>query len=159
MIQLQINTNDFDRTAEEIARRVTALNYTPVMRQITRDLEKLHGLYFDAEAGPAGVWKPLAPHTIQQKGHAVRLWETGRLESSLRSRTSDSIRSLSRSGNKTRLEFGTSRPFAGIHQRGSARIPRRVHVGVTRAVAKVIVKRVTASTLNQLNRSTRSKAA
>lgn len=150
MISITIVTKDIDRAKASLQARVEALDFTTVMRGITRDLEKLHELYFDRQGGPEGAWKPLAPATVAKKGHATILEETERLRNSLASRTSDSIRELTRNGNRTTLRFGTTREHAPKHQRGTARIPKRMHTGFTRAESRVMAQRVAISTVRQL---------
>lgn len=153
MIRVEVRSYDAEQTYATLLFRIASftIDAQPLIRSIVRDLEKLHALYFDSEAGPAGAWKPLSPRTIEKKGHDQILFETGRLRESLAARTPESIREIGGDiGRSIRIKFGTIRPFAGLHQRGSLRIPRRVHVGMRVEEAKAIRNRVAAAVVRHL---------
>lgn len=160
MLAVQLKTTNAERLREVLTQRIDNLDFTVTVRGIVRDLEKLHELYFDRQGGPEGAWQPLSPLTVRRKGHATILEDTGRLRNSLASRTYDSIREVTKSAGRTKIRFGTKRPFADVHQfgktysiiktRATVTIPKRVHVGITRAETKVIAQRVARDVVRQL---------
>lgn len=91
-------------------------------------LERMHESYFASSSGPDGQpWAPLAASTVAKKGHAKILIETRRLQESLASSGHvDAVREAS----EDFMLFGTRREWAWIHQRGSRRIPQRMHTGI-----------------------------
>jgi len=93
-------------------------------------LEEKHYGYFRNESSPTGEeWAPLSEVTIKRKGHNRRLYETGDLIDSV---MDSSAEHAIRNTDSFTLEFGTNRPWAAIHQEGSAdgRIPQREFLGL-----------------------------
>lgn len=99
---------------------------------------------FAARQAPDGqAWPQNAASTIKRKGH-TRILEglTMRLRNSIRSQTGDSVREISDTGSTATLSFGTSRPYAYVHQVGSDRIPQRRFLGFIERDADQIANRV-----------------
>jgi phage gpG-like protein len=110
----------------------TNIRFEPLLQRGFRMLEEEHGVRFAAEKDPDGnEWQPLSRTTIQKKGHAIRLYETGRLRGSLRDqRHADGIRQLWDEWPKAGLIFGTSVPYGMFHETGGPNLPRRPFMGM-----------------------------
>ena len=94
---------------------------------------------------PGGSWTPLAPSTVRQRtrlgygGASPMLWRTGGLAQSLATRSAP--------GNvfevtPTTLRVGSEVFYAGYHQRGTRKMPRRQIVGINWQRRSAIVKRM-----------------
>jgi phage gpG-like protein len=127
-----VTVNSFEEFARMMDRMLDPLRnpqFAPSNWQsVVEYLQELHLQYFDMEAGPDGPWAPLAPYTVAKKGHAVILFEESLLKDSL---TQDSAQHSIRQTQPAELLFGTSRPWAWVHQFGSGKIPQRQHTGLT----------------------------
>lgn len=116
---------------ETFFNRLKSFDLSRAQDRIVKDLRKRHRRYFDREISPHGrKWKPLAPSTIERKGHDRILFETGRLRRSLIQQTSDSVVKIRRMRGRQlgTITFGTKVPYAQYHQYGG-RLPIRKHVG------------------------------
>ena len=103
-------------------------------------LEGLHEQYFVTGTDPNGVaWEQLKPSTIRKKGHGIILVLDEKLLDSL---TQSNAEYAIREVNGAKLTFGTSRPWAELHQSGGKRVPQRMHTGLgeqnVSAVSEVI---------------------
>lgn len=85
--------------------------------EISVDMMKTEEAVFASQGRRGGgSWKPLKPETIKRKGNSLILIESGELRASL---THPGAKyQILRIGNNE-IEFGTARPGAGAHQRGS----------------------------------------
>ena len=125
---------DAFRQLEDFLQRMTGvtenLQFGPDHWQATVNiLEQLHEQYFAQQADPQGrPWPELSPVTIAQKGHSRILVDTSDLMNSL---TNSSAQYAVRQATGDSYTFGTSRPFAGVHQSGAGRIPQRKHTGIS----------------------------
>jgi len=89
-------------------------------------LQEMERGFFASSVGPTGEpWVPLSPVTEAKKGHGIILRETYELEASLIGFGPSAVRTSSSDS----LEFGTSREWAWIHQKGSGKIPQREFIG------------------------------
>lgn len=134
-----------------IGRDFVQLSYVDVLNDTHKQLESEERAMFASETDPSGAsWKPLAQATIDRKGHAIILFEGGHLKGSLAARNEYSIRETIVEGRNQGLVFGTARPFAGVHQYGSQRVPARPHVGVSLAWIGKFAKRVAEAAVKKL---------
>ena len=77
-------------------------------------------------------WAPLSPVTIKKKGHAIRLYETGRLRGSLTTPNhGDGIRQTWDIWPKAGMVYGTDTPYGMFHENGGPNLPRRPFMGTT----------------------------
>lgn len=110
--------------------KMSKIDFTPVLEEIVHDLERDSADVFASERGPEGEpWPRLAPATIKRKGHALKLKETMALANSLGGRNGYSIRKVRGRGAFKSIEFGTTRPWAMVHQEGGKRVPQRKFLG------------------------------
>ena len=75
---------------------------------------------FATESEQGIPWPPLAPYTLERKEGPQKLIETYRMFLSLIGQTPDTVWQVS----NNRLVWGTSVPYAGVHQAGDAGPPR-----------------------------------
>jgi phage gpG-like protein len=109
----------------------------PMKEEVAPALAKAHEAYFNAEAGPAGPWAPLAQSTINAKGFDTILIENGNMRSSLLFEgAANHIEEVSEAG----LTWGTSDPKAAFHMEGTRIMPARPFVGVTDPLADEIAE-------------------
>jgi phage gpG-like protein len=103
------------------------------LKETMTDLEADHKAFFDeAQDKHGSPWAPLAPYTIQRKGHDTILIETGALVKSLTQKGAMyAIREFFATGGEMGIIFGTSRPHAVLHMTGTSRMPARPMVGLT----------------------------
>ena len=112
---------------QSVCDSISTADYSPAFERIATEYEKFHQKLFENETAPDGTgWAPLAASTIKAKGHDVILHETGRLGTSLFSRTADSIRDI----DPTFLTFGEDVPYSAFLDVGTRRMPARPHVGL-----------------------------
>jgi len=108
------------------------IDMMPFLEDTIGKLETLHDNYFQSATGPGNrVWPELAPSTIARKGHAEILVDTGRLKSSLTSRTADSIRDAFQEEGHAWIHFGTEVEYSHYHDEDALRLPQRPHVGLS----------------------------
>lgn len=128
-----------------ISRRLTrigerARDLTPAWEEVMQHLEELEDVQFSTEGALlSGGWAPLRPSTLARKsmaGHSI-LTETGALRASLAGEDdADAIRRVTSEG----LDFGTSVPYAGFHQRGTRRMVARPLLELPEHVKRDVVK-------------------
>jgi len=101
-----------------IASGKAALDTLIPMRAISNDLFAIERAQFVSQGRRGGgSWAKLKPDTIARKGHAQILRDTRALVDSVTRR--DAPFQILEVRN-TELIFGTDRPWAGVHQHGSA---------------------------------------
>lgn len=142
----------FELTANgdvQVARRLErfaarAEDASPLWHAITDYLQRIEQVQFQSEGKFSGGWYPLAPSTVAAKGHDRILYLTGRLWESLTGGNGDSIRVIE----EDFMAFGTTVPYAGVHQHGTLRqgvgdgsIPQRRPVELSEGQRKSIAKR------------------
>src|SRR5262245_49989015 len=94
------------------------LNLGPPLKVIVQDILTIEDQIFTSKGRRGGgSWKKLADRTIQNKGHDTILRDTDDLYNSL---TWIGAKYQVLKIDKDSLEFGTTRPYAQIHQMGSA---------------------------------------
>lgn len=116
-----ILVRSFQRVGEHID------DLRPIWDNVERDFHQIEDSQFKSEGarGASGKWKPLsrpyAKRKAQRWGMQPILRASGRLEASLTGNTGDTV------SFKEPQEFGigTSVPYAGYHQRGGGRLPKR----------------------------------
>lgn len=114
-------------------------------------LEQMHEEYFEQERSPEGSqWQPLSKYTVARKGHDTILQEERLLIESVRNSAAPHA---IRRREPDSLEFGTDRPFAGVHQEGSGRVPARPFLGVTEETADDVVEAVADAVMSMLDRA------
>jgi phage gpG-like protein len=134
------NITDFG-DSERVARKFEATsalarNLKPIMEEVATDMMRVEGILFrsDGRRG-GGSWARLKPDTVRKKGDTQIL----RTEYAKPGYSSIGGNALYRSLTERdapyqilhitdyTIEFGTDRPWAGVHEHGSAKrkIPRR----------------------------------
>ena len=111
-----------DRRLSRFGENITDLR--PFWTEIFDDLNKLTGQQFKGEGSRSRGWAPLSlAYSAWKATHGGgRILElTGRLRASLAEQTADSIRE----SRAMEMRFGTRVPYAGFHQTGTRRMPRR----------------------------------
>jgi len=102
-----------------------AMETNPVMQAIVRDIRQITEMNFRMGGRRGGgSWKKLAESTIRKKGHARILRDTDALYKSVTEEDAPyQILKWEYGG----FQFGTDRPWAYTHQRGSGdgHVPRR----------------------------------
>ncbi len=129
----EITSNaDLYKLMQGVVTDFSRMKFGPLLQRGMRMLEEEHGVRFAAQKDPDGnEWQPLAPATIKRKGHAIRLYETGRLRGSLRDQKhSDGIRQTWDEWPQAGLIFGTSVPYGIFHETGGPNLPRRPFMGM-----------------------------
>jgi len=105
--------------------RVAAELMKPVFDLIALDMMRTEDKMFSSQGRRyGGMWKPLAPSTVYKKGHSTILVDTGALRRSLTTPEAPyQILNIDNEG----ILFGTSRPWAYVHQYGSrdGHVPKR----------------------------------
>ena len=94
--------------------------------------------FFRQQAGPDGPWQSLTQATIEAKGHARILEESGRLEAALTSRTPDSVVEITRMS----LTWGVNLFYAVRHEAGLL-VPRRGFMPYGDQVDDFVARRAT----------------
>jgi hypothetical protein len=109
----------------------------PAMHDALALLEQRERRRFDEQGG--GEWPPLAASTLARKqsaGFPARLLvASGALQHSLIERGPDAIRELREDG----FAFGTRRPYARFHDRGTRRMPPRPLVKLTESERRALL--------------------
>lgn len=107
--------------------------FIPIIKPLLSILQRDHRGYFNAAQDANGTpWAPLAPATVNKKGHATILVETRSLKNSLTNFAHpDAIRDLITGGPQEAITFGTSDKKAYWHQHGTTHMPARPPVGIT----------------------------
>lgn len=112
----------------------------PVLAVVARQIAEIEETRFDDE-GPG--WAPLAESTLAQKArqglNSGILDATGRLRQSLSSIGAPDQLLIIHDG---LLVFGTTVPYAGVHQRGSSRVPQRKVIDLQEGDKRLIVKTI-----------------
>lgn len=123
-----------DQIGELIAGLYDAVHggdWTPHLEGTQRTLEAIHANYFATQSGPGGQqWPPLAASTVRIKGHPKILIDTGYLRESL-SKPDAGVREIVNEPGNAGVSVGTDAPYSVYHDKGSQRLPKRQHVGVT----------------------------
>lgn len=115
----------------------------PAFRRVVKTLQASAKRQFDSEGVyGSGGWAPLAPSTEREKarnGLDPRiLHRTGRLKASLLGKNADSIARV----NRQSLVFGTYTSYTVFHVRGTARMPRRRPMQLTKGDRRLITRSV-----------------
>jgi phage gpG-like protein len=107
--------------------RANAGDFSKVLTEFNKRLAVDHAGYFNSQSSPSGEgWAALSPVTVKKKGHSVILFETGALRDSLTSiGTANNISTVAERGSL----FGTSDEKSLFHTLGTAKMPKREHVG------------------------------
>lgn len=138
---------------QQLVQRLRGADFSGALGDVIGVLEQDHEQRFAAAVSPEGEpWPELRPSTIAKKGHAVILREHDYLiDSETSSSAPHAIREIVDNGEQKELHFGTSRPFAGVHQHGSddGRIPQRKHLGASEA-AKEQIKHIIAARVREV---------
>lgn len=125
------------RRLERFAERAESAR--PLWANIIRYLERLSEQQFSSQGKFSGGWWPLADSTVQRKGHDTILLDTGRLWDSLTGGNADSIREIGDDA----MAFGTTVPYAGVHQTGGDPHPtQRRPVELTEGHRRTVMKRL-----------------
>lgn len=113
----------------------------PAMEAGALDIKKLidDSFYKSMDPNTGAAWEPLAESTIERrrKGSSKPLVDTGRLRSSIATKAGDRS-----------ILYGTNVSYAGPHQYGTKRIPRRrfmptdLTAGPASVTAKKIIRRI-----------------
>ena len=111
---------------------------SPLWHSIIDYLQRIEQVQFDSEGKFSGGWPELAPSTIAAKGHDRILYLTGELQESLTGGNGHSVRVVE----PQTMAFGTTVPYAGVHQHGSedGHIPMRKPVELTEPQRKTVAK-------------------
>lgn len=133
---LPYTSEQITNIGDDIVDIVREGDFSRVFRKAIYDLEQDVRGFFASEATPDGVpWKPLAPSTVQRKGHSRILIDTTKMHRSLTSggmsSDGESVREIIEEGSNKGFSFGTSIPYAHYHQDGTGRIPQREFLGFT----------------------------
>lgn len=128
---------------EDLVAAVRGADFTQAFGQVTEVLEDDHERRLLAAVSPEGApHPPLAPATIEKKGHGLILREHDYLLESISDGSGRyAVRQYVDEGEEKTLKFGTTRPFAGVHQHGTARVPQRRFLGVS-SDAKEKIKQI-----------------
>src|SRR3990172_6920032 len=144
MATATLTLNEFQDYPATLQRRLSDINWTPLLRSMAKYLESKHAEYFRQQTGPdSQPWKQLAKSTIRRKGHPIILIEKDDLEQTLtQSNHADAIREIYDEGDRAGLGFGTRRPYAHFHQRGTVRLAQRMHVGANKEIVSELKTQV-----------------
>ena len=135
---------------DEIDAQFRGISFAELMEDEVNNLMDEHQTYFDQEESPAGVpWADLKPATVNRKGHSMILFETGKLEDSLASRTSDTVVDFIDTAVQT-LIFGTSVEYAHFHMEGNDYRPARPMVGINESYVEALLERIADTTVAKM---------
>jgi hypothetical protein len=128
------NQQDLNRLFDSVVEGFRALSFQQMFLEEQRMMAELHMGYFLSATGPGGAkWPPLATSTIEKKGHATILVDTGRLVGSLNNAQggADGIRETvdDFGGAGAGFSFGTDVPYSVFHDRPIGQ-KHRQHVGI-----------------------------
>lgn len=113
---------DVEGSAEKLVAKLTigaklAGDPLPVVDLIAEDMFKIEAKVFSSKGRRGGgSWKKLKDDTVKRKGSDTILKQSGILQDSL---TIPNSQYQILEVHKTGIIFGTSRPFAAVHQYGS----------------------------------------
>lgn len=118
------------RTERKLKRSgLAAETFDKVFAEITLDIMRIEKQVFSSHGRRGGgSWKPLAESTVERKGHSIPLVATGELRNSV---TEPGARNQILEIDNRGIIFGTTRPFAYVHQYGSKHVPRRQFIKFT----------------------------
>lgn len=106
------------------------IDLAPTLTSELGYLEELHNDYFFEARGPGGdAWPALQQSTIDAKGHATIMVDSGRLINSLTQAGPDSIRQVHSDRGHFELVFGTAVEYSIFHDEPTGNRPARQHVG------------------------------
>ncbi len=132
----------------EIEQQYSEADYSNQLDAFLPVLEGTHKKQFSAQSSPSGQrWPALAPSTIKRKGHNRILFESGRLEKSLTTKSGDAVRSVGEDGRG--LLFGTSVPYSVFHNLGKGQ-KKREHVGLVTKTLDSLVNNVADHTVEEM---------
>lgn len=138
---------DIEQLEQELTNSYLAIRPTPVLKEVVRDLEKLHRNYFEADAGPGGTrWKPLSPATVARKGHGEILEDTLAMRRAVtETGSAGAIRDVFDEGHNAGLSFGLDDgeiPYWKFHDQPTGALPWRPFIGITEREVDVIAERL-----------------
>lgn len=115
-----------------------AVHARPAFEAIGEVLMRIEDQQFSSEGSRgSGGWEPLAASTVAQRGSAHPILDqSGVLRSSLTKRGGENIFDAT----DDYLRFGTHVPYAGFHQTGTSRTPRRRPLELTESDRAGMVK-------------------
>lgn len=121
----------FSRTFTRFAEYVDDLSQ--LFRELGRDFRnRIEPQQFSTEGGESGGWASLSPEYEAWKSRhysgSTILVRTGALRSSLAGKAGSITRI-----NKWSAELGTSVPYAGYHQSGTSKMPKRPPIDLSQA--------------------------
>lgn len=140
MIKLSVKTDNLIKMVErttDLKKNMAALNFLIVGRPGTRDPMTIRGGFvhsFASKGASIGTsWPALNAKYARWKQKEFpgkpMLVRSGRLVNSLIGKTNDTV-DPNNTGNK--IVFGTTVPYAGIHQLGGPKIPTRKFLQITK---------------------------
>lgn len=138
---MKIDVTGLRKTIESFRKMSSrAANLAPVLQVALQDLKTMEVDTFRAGVDPAtgNKWQALSESTLEKRRKGRRrftpktLVDTGVLRNSLVTKTANSIQGVQRD----LIIFGTTVPYAGVHQFGSKRISKRSLVSAVRAIPK-----------------------
>lgn len=152
MIEDSIDVSGLDEVAALIDRMVAPIespDMTPEQWQsIIEYLQQAAQRRFADERSSTGEkWPELSEWTKKKKGHDKKLIEKRLLIESMT--RSDAPHAIRRMGADS-LEFGTNREWAGSHQDGTDRIPRRQFSGISDEDATQITELVADAAISMM---------
>lgn len=133
------------------------IDWIPYLQKELLELSNTATGMFASSQTPDGVpWKPNAPRTIREKGHARILRgkpaNKYRLSRSLTQKAGggDAIREAIQTASGAVLGFGTAVEYALYNDQGTNRIPARPHIGINEKHLDGMVERVADYAVAQL---------
>lgn len=140
---------------ERVTTQFRKLQFAPFGELELLEMADLHTRYFADASDPNGQpWPPLAPATIQRKGHDTILVDTNRLRTSLTSMlqasSGDAIRDIAELADETDIIFGTAVEYSMFHDFNSGNRPARRHVGLNETYLDGACERLLRFATNEL---------
>lgn len=118
-------------------------DYRPAWPDVQAAMEAVEEAQFSSQgAHGSGGWAPLNPRYAAYKaatyGAKPILERTGDLKASLTGKTGKSVREMRR----LEFQYGTRVPYAGFHQSGTSRMPRRKLIDLNEADKRDITRAI-----------------
>lgn len=143
-----IDTSQLQQTFADVESVFNDLDYTEPLTAFQQVLADGERDAFASQQTPGGeAWAALAASTVKKKGHAVILFETGKLRDSLSTVGGPgNINAVSERGSL----FGTDVEYSLFHTTGTKRMPQREHVGTNDAAVDRLAASVADYAVEQL---------
>lgn len=142
MTNVTIKSEDFSKWINDLIARLPNMDLSPELKIVTDKIRTGVEQSFQSQSSPLG--RPWSPAKTPQ-AHPL-LVDSGRLKAGAIGPGEGHVEVIT----KNTLEFGTSIPYAEVHQRGNSRIPQRPFMGVSEQTLGECIEEITKGIMRQI---------